>query len=214
MADIVIPFNDKPRKQHPPIPTGPQIVGCYAIYDIGHQHSQYLGQPKVKHKVIFAFELPEHRIKIEKDGVEKDLPRAISWELTASMFRDAPFRKMLESWLGQKFDEKSEKAFSLAKVLGCFGLGNITHKPRNDGVGVWENIETIMPMMKGMPKRTCENPLVMWRVGDDPMDKIPQWIQKKAMQSDEWKAKDNPPQVEPPIREPDEVVDDDTQVPF
>jgi hypothetical protein len=211
MSDIVVGSKNEKRIKQDPIPEGPTLLGCYGICDIGTHDVTFKGVTKSKRKVIFLFEAPEHRIKIVKDGIEKDLPRGLSRELTASMYSEAPFRKMLESWRGRKFTDEEEKAFSLKNVLGKFCLGNISHTAKKDGDGVWENIETVMPVIKGMKiPASCENPLVIWTIGD-PTDGIPKWVLKKASESKEWAQIADPVPPAPPAKEQE---DDSDSVPF
>lgn len=210
MSDIRVGQEDKPRKDFDPVPAGVHIAGCYGIYDIGRQVSTWQGKEKIQRKIVFAWEIPDERIDIEKDGKTENLPRAISKVVTASMFKEARFRKMLEAWRGRPFTEEEQRDFSLKNVLGKFCQILVTHEAKKDGSGVWTQVETVMPLPKNSPKMTCENPLVMWKIGD-PVDGVPQWIIKKAMQSPDWPVE----QAEDTSKGQDAGGDDDgDSVPF
>lgn len=151
---------------------------------------------KSKHEVVFVWELPDTRIKIkdEASNTERDLPKAISKTYNLSLNEKAILRKDLINWRGRDFTQDELKKFSLSAVLGKSCQIQIIHVVKGDKT--YANIGSIMQLPKGVKHEETENPAVMWGIGD-PTDNMPKWIVEKAMQSDEWKAKDNPPSIDP-----------------
>lgn len=211
MAKDIVVTNEGKGKDFDPIPAGPTIGICYGVYSIGTQTKVWKGEKKQMEQIVVCFELPSERIKIKDKvtGEEKDLPRAISSVYTKSLGEKSNLRKDLAAWRGRDFTEAELKGFSLKNILGHAGLLNIVHEPK-DGGGVWSNIKGIMPLMKGTPKPTAENPLRMWSIGD-PTDGVPAWILAKAQKALEWVPDE--PAAEQPADDKHED-DDDQNVPF
>lgn len=184
------------EKKYTPIPAGVHIAKLYGIFDVGtHFDERY---EKSKHEVVFIWELPDTRIKIkdENGGAERDLPKAISKTYNLSLNEKAILRKDLVNWRGRDFTVDELKKFSLSAVLGKSCQIQIIHVVKGDKT--YANIGTIMQLPKGVKHEPTENPTIMWGIGDS-TDGVPKWVVEKAMQSDEWKAKDNPPSIDPPV---------------
>lgn len=160
-----------------PIPAGVHHGICYAVIDLGTQppnpNSQFAALPA--RKVLLMFELPEERIDVERDGVTRNLPRALSKEFTLSLHEKAGLRKFLVAWRGKQFTPEELKGFDLANVLGVNAMINIVHNDKG-----YENIQTCTPLMKGMPKRKPENMPITYDIETRTIPAgIPAWIAKK-----------------------------------
>jgi len=168
------------------IPEGVHVAKCYAIYDIGTQKKIWKDKVKFVRKVVLAFEVPEERILIEKDGEEKDLPMAISSIYTLSIFPKAYLRKDLETWRGKTFTKEELDGFDLKNITGKSCLIQVVHEPKEDGSGVWVNIQAIMSLPKGQKHEGTENPIVVWSITNedgtinDDFSCVPDWIKTKA----------------------------------
>jgi len=131
--------------QFPIADTGPQVVRCFAFIDLGTQTSQYQGKEKIQHKVLFGFEV----CGTEKGG---DYPGPFTlWKrFTFSMHEKAALRKFLASWRGKPFTDEEAESFDVVALAerGTPGLANVVHNER-DG-NFYANIDTIMPLPKGM----------------------------------------------------------------
>jgi hypothetical protein len=143
---------------------------------------------KRQHKVLFMFELPEERIAIERDGVTKDLPRAISKDFPVSLHEKANLRKFLTAWRGRQFTDEELKGFELANVLSANCVLNVVHNAKG-----YADIASVMPIMKGAPKRQPENqPFVFdldtWTSEALP-EQLPPWVHERIARSDEWQAR-------------------------
>lgn len=183
---------DKGGVDFDPIPQGTHHAICYSIFDLGTQFNDYYG--KRQHKVLFCWELPEQRIQIEKDGEEKNLPRATSKQYTLSLGEKANLRKDLETWRGRAFTPEELKGFDLRKVLGANCFLQIIHKDKGDKT--YANVTGLMELMPGREKRTPENPLRFFSLEDnDPIPEgTPEWIVKIIGSSEEFVATNSPEQ--------------------
>lgn len=174
-----------------PVPAGMQHAICYGVIDLGTQPSMN-PQFKPKHQVCLTWELPTERYDFEKDGVKKNLPRAISSTFTLSLSPKGNLRPMLESWRGRQFTEEELKGFEMKNVLGANCLLNIIHEKKE--AKVYANVQTVSPLMKGTSSRKAENPLLYWSLDEHPADLnfppgLPEWLQKKIMGSMEVRAR-------------------------
>ena len=182
------------RKAQDPIPAGMQIATCYAALDLGTHHDERYD--KDRRELVIVFEVPKHRITIEKDGeAPKDLPRAISKRYTLSLNEKATLRKDLDSWRGRSFTADELKGFDLRNILGKPCLLNITHNVTDNGT--YANINSITPLMDGMEPSKQENPSTFFTFDEfdgGPMpDGMPNWCQEIAKESKEYEAIVSPP---------------------
>ena len=201
----------------PPISVGLHAAVCYAVIDIG---TQLQNNPQFKEKAqsVFIWELPGERIEIEKDGVKKKLPRAISDFYTISLSQKSNLRPMLESWRGKPFTEKELEGFNIGKIAGASCQLNIVHQLK-DGKTI-ARISAIVPLAKGAPKLRAENPIMVFDLdeflksnAETLPNAIPDWIKGKIMQSREW-AKDQSGAPEQPAGSEREHEEPDSDVPF
>ena len=158
-----------------PLPeAGTTQAVCCAVWDLGLQKSSYMGEEKIQHKIIIAWEIVE---KINAPESEyHDKPYMLNKKYTLSLGDKANLRKDLESWRGVPFNENELKSgFDLERLYGVNCFIGIKHEPdRNDPSKVYANVTAILPLPKGMEKIT---PL---RARDEPP---PKWVQEKIAQA-------------------------------
>ena len=145
---------------------------------------------KSQKKILFMWELPDERIEV--DG--QDLPRAISETYTLSLNEKASLRKMLESWRGKPFTPEELQGFSLSKVLGAPCMVSTVQAEKSNG-DKFAKVSAVSKLPKMMAKpEAVENPLVMFDISNtdcplSEMSKLPEWVQKRIMESDEYKQR-------------------------
>lgn len=197
-----------------PVSEGLHHAVCYALYDLGTQWNETFG--KSTHRVLIAWEIPDERIQVEKDGKTKDLPRAISKEYTLSLHEKAQLRKELESWRGKAFSDHELEGFDLTKLLGANCMVQVIHKKKSDKT--YANVSNVVQLMKGTSKKSPENPTRYFSF-EEHQDNIPEgtpdWIIDKIKASEEWQYT----QGEYGKGEPDVPYDDapspsDDDIPF
>ncbi len=177
-----------------PIPEGCEIAICYSVVDLGTQRWEFSGEPKVARKVLIQWEIPAHRIEIERNDETLDLPRATSKQYTNSLHEKASLRKHLEAWRGKKFTDDELKGFDLQNLLGKACQLQIVHeRGKKDPTKVYANIAAIMSLPRGMKQPEPENPLSFFSLedfkpGEDIVipDSIPKWVHEIIHKSDEW----------------------------
>ncbi len=168
-----------------PLPQGLHQAICYAIYDLGTHYSDKFG--KSAHKVLICFEIPEERIDVERDGVEVNLPRAISKQYTLSLHEKSVLRKDLQSWRNKVFTAQELEGFDLTKLLGVNCMLQVLHTVK-DGK-TYANIATVTPLPKGFEKKSTENQQTFFSFEDEMgiPEHAPAWVQEIIKESDEWK---------------------------
>lgn len=202
------------------LPAGMHHGVNYAVIDIGTQPQHDPKYPK-RRKVIFIWELPKERITITKDGVEKNLPRAISREFTLSLSKKSNLRPALESWRGRGFTEAELDGWDVSKVAGANCLLNVVHEKNTKGDKTYANVAGINPLMKDMVKLKPENPIVTFALDEFLKSKlqtiplaIPEWIATRIMQSDEWLAHQGGAQPSHTEADRSAPASEDEDVPF
>ena len=90
-----------------------------------------------------------------KDGKEVTNPFMVTYFKTLSMWRDgakaSDLRKFVEAIAQRKFaDNKEAAAFDLESLVGLNGMFNVVHNPSADGEKIFANVETTMPLPKGI----------------------------------------------------------------
>jgi len=157
--------------------------------------------------------LPDERIEI--DG--EDLPRGISDTYTLSLNEKASLRKMLESWRGKAFTPEELEGFSLSKVLGAPCMVSIVQAEKNNG-DKFAKVSAVSKLPKIMSKPDkVENDLVIFDISNpecplSDMAKLPEWVQKRIMESFEYKERT----TDHTVPAPDEfaVIEEDKDLPF
>lgn len=196
-----------------PVSQGLHHAICYAVYDLGTQYNEKFS--KYVRKILIGWEIPGERITIEKDGEQKDLPRAISKSYTNSLHEKSQLRKDLESWRGKAFTEHELEGFDILKLLGANCMIQVIHKKKDDKT--YANVANIVSLPKGMEKKETENPhkWFSFEEGMDIPDNTPQWIIDIIKSSGEWQTSHGgmTREVSPPVEDGIPPVSDE-DIPF
>lgn len=173
-----------------PIPEGCFVGVCYSVVDIGTQFNEVYD--KAARKVVVTWELPEHRIELERDAQKVNLPRAISKRYTLSLGEKAILRRDLTAWRGRAFPEAELKGFDMKKLLGAACQIQVIHTRGADKV--YANVGALMALPKGVKAPPPENELLFFSLdehmsADQPLvlpHELPEWVQKLIKESREW----------------------------
>lgn len=158
-----------------PLPeTGTHLAVCCAVWDLGMQKSSYMGEEKVQHKIIIAWEIEQKIDAPESEYHGK--PYMLNKKYTLSLGEKANLRKDLESWRGKPFSaEELQSGFDLEKLYGINCLLGIKHEPdKNDASKVYANVTAILPPQRGMEK------IVPVRARNEAP---PKWVVEKQQQA-------------------------------
>lgn len=149
---VVKDSNDSNFQKFPlPEPGTVQAV-CCAIWDLGLQKTTYMGDEKIQHKVVIAWEITEKINAPESEFNGK--PYMLSKKYTMSLSEKANLRKDLESWRGLPFTaDELKNGFDLTKLYGANCYLGIKHVPdQRDPDKVYANVTALLPIPRGMTK--------------------------------------------------------------
>ena len=183
-------LKDKAKPAIPQMDPGTYMGLCVGIYGIGEQENTYKDKTRYVEQIIFTFEFPTETIEI--DGEQK--PRQLSRTFTASVSEKSGLRKFLKSWRGKDFPSEEEMGdFEIFSMLGRSAMFNIVQNDKG-----YSNIDSVMPLPKGVPDPSTETALLTFDVDewdDDAFGDLPEWIQEKIKNSSQYKS-DHAPETE------------------
>jgi hypothetical protein len=174
-------FLPAPTGNFKPCPVGTHLAMCYRLIDLGTQATSYKGTPKIQHKILISWEIPNER-------TDDDRPFSISNRYTWSMSDRSALRRDLEAWRGRKFQDSDfgEGGFDVRNILGKPCLLSITHEEREGRI--YERVSSVSNIMKGMevPSKTENDLVYLWlhrdhfdqRVFDELSDSLKETIRK------------------------------------
>ena len=107
-----------------PAPAGNHVAICYAIIDLGTQHSDAFtwegsAIPAAdRPQILMMWELPNEPVEIA-DELGGGTKPAVTSHFYNMFFNDkARLRKDLESWRGRQFSQEELQGFDISKLLG------------------------------------------------------------------------------------------------
>lgn len=197
-------------KDFKPLPSGSHLARCMAVVSLGTQASPMYPS---SFKVMLMFEVPGETIEI--DG--KPAPMVIQKEYTLSLSEKANLRHDLESWRGRTFTRQELDGFDVVKVLGQPCMLSVIHKTTAKNK-IYGAISGISGIPKGVTAMPAWHKPVSYEIeqGNDAIYKaLPEWIQKKIAQCEEWTAPAAGTNEPDPGMNPDPQSNEgDLEVPF
>jgi len=139
-----------------PCPAGNHVAICYAVIDLGTQHSDAFNwegksiPASDRPQILIMWEIPGELVDI--DGEQK--PAMVSKFYNAFFNDKAALRLHLEAWRGRQFTEGELCGFNISAVLGKSCMINVVHNDKGKA-----KIAGIAAMPKGMgsPEQTNES---------------------------------------------------------
>jgi hypothetical protein len=170
-------------------PAGLHMARLYSIIDLGHQATEWAGETKIMHKVVFTWELHGDDDAGQPLKTDDKKPLIVSKRYTVSLGDQARLRQDLESWSNKKMSPEERKNFDLKGLLGKFCMVNITHSED----GKYANISGISPVPSALRNVQPEgiNPtLHFWLNEFDQAkyDALPKYYKEKIAESSEWRG--------------------------
>jgi hypothetical protein len=147
----------KPEGDFEELQPGTYQAVCRAVFDIGSQKREYLGQISWKKQVIVMFEVNE---RMAQEPYINERFNISKW-YTQSLHEKSVLRKDLENWRGKSFTEDELQGFDLEKLVGINCMLTII-KSKNGK----STIGGIGPVMKNIELLTIEKPV----------NDIPEWV--------------------------------------
>lgn len=180
----------------PSVEAGLHPAVLVGLFDIGTHVDEQFG--KAKRRYVLQFELPDAP-PVKREG-QPDEPRCLSKTVTASMHPKGQLRPLIESWRGKAFasDEEANQ-FDVSKVLGRACQLNVLHQVSSANGKTYANIGAVMGPTKGQ-SANAKTPLTTFSVtqlthpDDLKVAELPEWLEKKVVNSEEWKKLVNPDQ--------------------
>jgi hypothetical protein len=131
------------REFERPKPGAHQAV-CVDVVDLGLKRVEYKGQPKLKHKIQFRFQIDQRLTEGDFAGQ----PFIVNQRMTWSLFQSAALKPWLESWLGRKLSESEcdyhhPDYFDFESLLGRNAMLTLAEETKNGRT--YTNIISIMP---------------------------------------------------------------------
>ena len=160
---------------------GTYAARCVKLIDLGTQHGEFEGRPRIRKQVLITWELPT---ELMEGGEFDGKPYVMSKFYTLSLGEKANLRKDLNSWRGKAFTEQELAGFDLRNILGkaCM-LSVIEEKGKT-------KIAAVSALIKGMTVPEQINPSVVfdidqWEQGI--FDGLTDGIKNIIKESDEYK---------------------------
>lgn len=125
-----------------PAPEGQHVAVCVDVVDLGIVETKWKEKTKQVHKCRLVFEIAEE--------MENGKRFTVSRQFTASLSEKANLRKFLESWRGRAFTKEELAGFDTEQLLGAPAVIQVVHNDRGDKT--YANIDTVMKLMKGLPR--------------------------------------------------------------
>jgi hypothetical protein len=211
------------------IPAKQHAARCVWLIDAGTIDDTFEGKVSKKNHVIIGFELP--RLPLPETHPRAGEPAFKSQQFVNVLSKNklgkpSKFLDFLNRWRGQEIPESDYATFDTGKLLGAPAMLTFAHNTK-DGV-VYSNMDSICSVMQykqsladGLGKSINEIEFavppqvnksiyfsVKWLFMDggaqhcmSVFNDLPEWIQKRIMASDEWKAYTlTPGYIAPPAR--------------
>jgi hypothetical protein len=200
-----------------PVPQGMHLARCYRIVDLGTQQTEYMGNIKHLHKVMFQFEVHSEDDQGKPTTTNKGEPMSISKNYTMSLADKATMRKDLQTWRGQDFTTEELRGFELKKVLGAWCMISVVKAEGSNGKE-YTNIAAVMPVPSSVKKAGLpngHNEIGMFSIDSQDMDlyeTFSDYLKEKIGSSPEWQERGGK-QYDGGFSAPN-VVEDDDSIPF
>ena len=178
-------IKDRVKPKLPAMEGGVYLGICIGAIDLGEQYSELF--KKYSNKVLYVFEFPTETAEV--DG--KQEPRQLSKEFNISASKKASVRSFLSSWNGKNYSDEEFEEVELFDQLGKACMVNVVVSEN----GEYSNIESVMPLLKGMPVPESKTEPIKWDMDawdDELFKKLPEWVQEKIKKSTQYQ-KDHAP---------------------
>lgn len=160
MSELVINFDEKPKREISPIKPGAWNAVCYAVYYLGVHKDVFEGEAKISKKICLLFEVAD---VIKEEGNYKGKRKVCNGIYTISNSEKSNLYKIIKSWLG----EKPSGSFDFKKLEGMPCMVSVSLNANG-----YNKIDAITPVPHGLEMMKPEN---------DPAN-IPPWIKRKMVE--------------------------------
>ena len=172
-------IKDRVKPMLPAMEGGVYLGLCIGAIDLGEQYSELF--KKYANKMLYVFEFPTETVEV--DG--KQEPRQLSKEFNISASKKASIRGFLSSWNGKNYSDEEFAEVEMFDQLGKACMVNVVLSEN----GEYSNIESVMPLLKGMPVPESKTEPIKWDMDawdDELFQKLPEWVQEKIKKSTQY----------------------------
>ena len=170
---------DRVKPRVPTVEPGVYLGICVGVIDLGEQYSEKF--KSYSNKLQIVFELPTETIEV--DG--KQEPKQLSKEFNITAKAGSKFRDFLSAWNGKNYNDEEFGELEVFDQIGKACQLNVV----NSESGEYSNIETVMPLMKGMFAPESKTEPIRWDMDawdDELFKKLPEWVQDKIKKSTQY----------------------------
>ena len=178
-------IKDRARPKVSPVDPGVYLAICVGVIDLGEQYKEAF--KNFSNEVQIVWELVGETVEV--DGEQK--PRQLSRTFAIATSKKANIRAVISSWNGKTYSDDEFGELDLFDQIGKACQLNVV---LND-TGEYANVDSVIPLPKGMPIPTTDTPPVKWDMDqwdDDGFKALPDWVQEKIKKSTQYKTMHTP----------------------
>ena len=185
---------DRAKPKLPPVDPGVYIAICVGVIDLGEQYSEKF--KNYRNEVQIVWELVGETVEVE--GEQK--PRQLSRTFSVAASKKSSLRGFISGWNGVQYSDEQFQELDLFDQAGKTCQVNVV---LND-TGEYANVDSAIPLPKGMPAPTTDTPFILWNMdewSDDGFAALPDWVREKIQKSTQYQ-KQHAPDTEVDFKEP------------
>lgn len=178
-------IKSKAKPKAPPVDPGVYVAICVGVIDIGEQYKEAF--KNYSNEVQIVWELVGETVEV--DGEQK--PRQLSRTFAFATSKKANIRAVLSSWNGKTYSDEEFGELDLFDQIGKACQLNVV---LND-TGEYANVESVIPLPKGMPTPTTDTPPIKWDMeqwDDEGFKALPDWVQERIKKSTQYQTMHTP----------------------
>lgn len=178
-------IKDRAKPKTPPVDPGVYVAICVGVIDLGEQYKENF--KNYSNEVQIVWELVGETVEV--DGEQK--PRQLSRTFAVATSKKANIRAVLSSWNGKTYSDEEFGELDLFDQIGKACQLNVV---LND-TGEYANVESVIPLPKGMPAPTTNTPPIKWDMeqwNDEGFKALPDWVQEKIKKSTQYQTMHTP----------------------
>ena len=178
-------IKDRARPKVPPVDPGVYIGICVGVIDLGEQYNDNF--KKYSNDVQIVWELVGETVEVDGETKPRQLSRTFSFALN----KKSRLRAFLSSWNSRQY---TDDEFAELEIFDQIGKACQLNVVLNE-TGEYANIDTVMPLPKGMPAPTTDTPPIRWDMDawdDAVFSSLPEWVQEKIKRSTQFQKEHTP----------------------
>lgn len=178
-------IKDRAKPKTPPVDPGVYVAICVGVIDLGEQYKENF--KNYSNEVQIVWELVGETVEV--DGEQK--PRQLSRTFAFATTKKANIRAVISSWNGKTY---SDEEFGEIELFDQIGKPCQLNVVLND-TGEYANVESVIPLPKGMPVPTTTTPPIKWDIeqwDDEKFKSLPDWVQDRIKKSTQYQTMHTP----------------------